>query len=465
VGSADTSEVEALKAEIERLKERLAKKPEEFRFLGEVIAGDLLAEITKGGKLSARGVQTKPDGMHGDGGNLWLQVTPGGRSWLFRYRWGAKQREMGLGSVAEIPIADARARAAICRRLVREGVDPIERRRTVAAAAAPAKPTTFRDAAQRYYDSKKAGWRSDKHAVQFPNTMRDYVYPIVGELPVQDVDTDRVLKILEQELQDDEGKVIGRLWTTRPETASRVRARIEQVLDWAAARKIRQGDNPARWRGHLSALLPERKKVKAVTHHAALPYPEANAFWVALSARTSASAEALRFAILTAARTGEVIGAKWEEIDLGAKVWTIPAGRMKAQRQHRVPLSDEAIAVLGRLKALRTGEDGFVFPGAKAGGPLSQMAMAMLLRKLDRQDLTVHGFRSTFRDWAAETTAYPNEMVEMALAHTVGNKVEAAYRRGDMFDRRRRLMKDWAKHCMTAPPARTDNVRRIGEAR
>jgi len=249
-GSNPGEEVEALRAEVERLKDRLARRPPDFTFLGETIAGDVLSELTKGGKLTARGVQTRGEGMHGDGGNLWLQVTPGGRSWLFRFRWGAKQqREMGLGAVTEVSLTDARARAAICRRLIRDGVDPIERRSALAAAEAPAKRTTFKDAAQRYYDSKKAGWRSDKHAIQFPNTMRDYVYPIIGELAVQDVDTDRVLRILEQEVSDGDGK--GRLWTAKPETASRVRARIEQVLDWASARKMA----PGRQRGAVERPL------------------------------------------------------------------------------------------------------------------------------------------------------------------------------------------------------------------
>jgi integrase len=478
MGSADVAEIDALRAEVGRLKDQLAKtKARDFHFLGEVIAADLVADLTRGGKLSARGVQTKRDGMHGDGGNLWLQVTPGGRSWLFRYRWGQKQREMGLGAVSEIPLSEARARASICRRLVREGVDPIERRRALAATEEPAKRSTFKDAAQRYFDAKKAGWRSAKHTVQFPNTMRDYVYPIIGEMPVQEIDTDRVLKILEQELRDSDGKEIGRLWTTRPETASRVRARIEQVLDWAAARRMRHGDNPARWRGHLSSLLPERKKVKAVDHHPALPYADAHSFWQALDTRKSASAEALRFTILTAARTGEVIGARWSEVDLEAKVWTVPADRMKVHRQHRFPLSKEAVEILERMKALKDEGGGYVFPGATAEGPLSNMAMAMMVRKMSPAEgpprwvdhkgspIVPHGFRSTFRDWAAELTAHPNEMVEMALAHTVGNKVEAAYRRGDMFERRRRLMEDWATHCTTAPAAKSDNVHQIGEAR
>jgi integrase len=453
-GSTDTSEVEALKAEIERLRRQLTRsKPRDFEFLGEMIPGELLADLNAGGKLSARGVQTRLDGMYGDGGNLWLQVTPGGRSWLFRFRFAGKQREMGLGSLNEIPLVDARARATICRRLVRDGVDPIERRRQVSTAARlEAQRTTFRQAAQRYLDAKKAGWRSAKHTDQFLSSLKAYAFDTIGDQPVQNIDTDMVLKVLEP------------IWTVKPETASRVRSRIEQVLDWAGARKMRRGENPARWRGHLQSLLPARGKVRAVEHHAALPWADMHDFWAALSERTSSSAEALRFAILTAARTGEVIGARWSEIDLAAKSWTIPAERMKAHKQHRVALSDEAVRLLERLAPLKAENDGFVFPGAKLGAPLSNMAMTMSLRKMGRDDLTVHGFRSTFRDWAAETTAYPNEMVEMALAHSIGSKVEAAYRRGDLFDKRRRLMDDWATHCLTKP-AKADNLHRIGEAR
>jgi integrase len=451
-----TLEIERLKGEVERLKRQLGpSKPRDFAFLGETIPGEMLAELTSRGSLTARGTATRTQGMYGDGGNLWLQITAGGRSWLFRYRQGSRQREMGLGSLRVVPLAEARARAAICRRLLRQGVDPIDRRRALLPAETRPTRTTFREAGQHFFESKKDGWRSDKHAIQFPNTMRDYVYPHLGDVPVQDVDTECVLRVLEQEVKDGGGKVIGRFWTSRAETASRVRARIEQVLDWAAARQLRQGDNPARWRGHLSALLPERKKVRSVKHHPALPYAEIHAFWLDLAKRSSTSAEALRFAILTAARTGEVVGARWNEIDVESGVWTVPAERMKAHRQHRVPLSDEAAAALERMKALEKADDGFVFPGSGASTGLSNMALTMLLRKMKRSDLTVHGFRSTFRDWAAEVTTHPNEMVEMALAHTVGNKVEAAYRRGDMFARRRGLMNDWATYCTSPlqPPA------------
>jgi len=461
-GSADASEIEALRAENERLKEQLART-RDVEFLGDVVPADLLSELAASRKLTARSAKTTTKPMTGDGGGLWLQVTPGGRSWLFRFNG----REMGLGSLKDVPLAEARGRAFICRRLVRAGVDPIERRNELAAATAPSpkKRTTFKHAAQRYFDSKKAGWRSDKHSIQFPNTMRDYVHPTIGEWPVGDVDTDALLKILEQEVRGPDGKVIGTLWRTKPETAARVRARIEQVLDWATALKMRQGENPARWRGHLDAILPARSKVRAVKHHAALPFADMFEFWELLKTRTSVSAEALRFTILTAARTGEVIGARWREVDLGAKTWTVPAERMKAHRQHRVALSDAAVEVLERMKPLKKADDDFIFPGAKPGEPLSQMAMTMLLRKMGRGDLTTHGFRSTFRDWAAECTNFPGDMVEMALAHTISNRVEAAYRRLDQLDRRRRLMGDWAAHIKTKPVPKADNVTHIGAAR
>ncbi len=348
---------------------------------------------------------------------------------------------------------------------MRAGTDPIERRRAIAATAlAPAQRTTFKQAAERYYAAKGGSW-SKKHAIQFPNTMRDYVYPVLGDdLPVADMDLDRVHRVLEP------------IWTTKPETASRVRARMEQVLDWATTLKMRHGDNPARWRGNLSNLLPERKKVRKVTHHPALPYDKMQAFWSALETRQSASAEGVALLILTAARTSEVTGARWREFDLDKNVWTVPEDRMKARRAHRVPLSDAALCRAGaRMMHLKTGDDGFVLPGAKQGEPLSGDGDGDVAAKdepvegpspwvdSDGKQVVPHGFRSTFRDWAAELTAHPNEMVEMALAHTVGNKVEAAYRRGDMFERRRRLMADWASWCTTASVPNADNVRRIGQ--
>ncbi len=452
--SDQVEDIEGLKAEIARLRQQLSRKPKAapLEYLGEILPRDVLPELAAGRKLSPAAVQSRGIGYHGDGGNLWLQVTSGGRSWLFRYLWAGRQREMGLGSVTEISLAEARGRAAICRRLVRDGVDPIERKRTCAAerAATTVKQVTFRQAAERYINAHKAGWKSDKHAAQWPATLDAYAYPIIGSLSVRDVDTGAVLKVLEP------------IWSEKAETATRVRGRIEAVLDWARARGYRDGENPARWRGHLDKLLPKRSKVRAVQHHAALPYKTMAAFWEALTVKTGVSAEALRFAILTAARTGEVIGATWREVDLKGKVWTIPAARMKAGKEHRVPLSDEAVAVLQRMELVKEGLDAHLFPGGRATGGLSNMAMNELIKGMAwPTKVTVHGFRSAFRDWAAEATAYPGDMVEMALAHTVSNKVEAAYRRGDMFERRRRLMDDWAASCKTPQAEAQDNVRPI----
>lgn len=330
-----------------------------------------------------------------------------------------KSREMGLGALADVSLSDARAAATEARKLVKSGIDPLAQREAnreaarVAAALAAAKAMTFKECAERFIEAHKAGWKNEKHATQWPNTLRDYAYPVFGELPVQDVDIPLVLKVLEP------------IWSTKTETASRVRGRIEAVLDWATVRGYRKGDNPALWRGRLSHLLPARGKVQTVEHHAALPYVEIGAFMATLRKREAIAARALEFTILTAARTGEVIGATWDEVDLDGAVWIVPGGRMKAGREHRVPLSEPALAILRTMAEHRSSDS--LFPGAK-GKPLSNMAMAMLLRRMDRADLTAHGFRSSFRDWAAERTAYPNEVLEMALAHTVGNKVEAAWR-------------------------------------
>ncbi len=405
-------------------------------------------------KLTARAVVTltKP-GLHGDGGGLSLRVTPdGSKSWVYRFMLAGRARSMGLGSLDDVSLADARIAAGEARKLSKAGVDPIERRdaareaERVAATLTAARAMTFQQCAERYVEAHRAGWKNAKHAAQWPATLRDYVYPKFGDLPVQDIDLPLVLKVLEP------------IWTTKTETATRVRGRIESILDWATVRGFRQGDNPARWRGQLSHLLPQPGKVTKVEHHAALPYAETGAFIAKLRARDAIAARALEFTILTAARTGEVIGATWTELDLEAKTWIVPGERMKVGREHRVPLSERAVAILQEVQAatmaLASGRepasDDPIFPSSR-GNPLSNMAMAMLLRRMNRDDLTAHGFRSTFRDWAAERTAYPNEVLEMALAHTVGNKVEAAYRRGDLFDKRRRLMDDWATFCGTRP--------------
>jgi integrase len=286
-----------------------------------------------------------------------------------------------------------------------------------------------------YIAGYRAGWRNPKHASQWQATLATYAEPVIGGLSVQAVDTALVLKVLEP------------IWTVKPETAGRVRGRIESILDWAKVRGYRTGENPARWRGHLDKLLPARSKVRRVEHHAALPYAELPGFLVSLRQQAGIAARALEFAICTAARTGEVIGARWGEIDLLDKTWTLPATRMKAGKEHRVPLSARALAILKEMQAHRHADNAFVFPGAKPGRPLSNMVFLMLLRRIGRGDVTAHGFRSTFRNWAAERTSFPAEVAEMALAHTVSDKTVAAYNRSDLFERRRRLMSAWTTFC------------------
>jgi integrase len=389
------------------------------------------------GKLTALAItQVKRRGYYGDGGGLFLQVSPSGaKSWVFRFKESGRLREMGLGPTYTVSLAEARQKALECRKARLDGLDPIEARRgkRIQAKLDAAKAMTFAACAERYIASHKAGWRNPKHAAQWPATLGTYVYPVFGSLPVQAVDVGLVMKAIEP------------IWVQKPETASRVRGRIESVLDWATAGGYRQGENPARWRGHLENLLPKKAKVRRVEHHAALSYVEMSAFMAELRRQQGVAARALEFVILTAARTGEVIGAKWDEIDLRERLWTVPAERMKAGKEHRVPLSDAALAILEDLGKVY--QDNFVFPGGKAGRPISNMAMLMLLRRMGRGDLTAHGFRSSFRDWAAERTTFPAEVAEMALAHTVSDKVEAAYRRGDLVRKRRQLAEAWAKFC------------------
>jgi integrase len=397
------------------------------------------------GRLTALKVErTRESGMYADGGGLYLRVTPDGtKNWVYRYMLDGRPRWMGLGPLALYGLQEARAKALEARRLRHEGVDPIDTRRAQRARARldAAKAVTFRECAESYINAHRAAWRNGKHAGQWATTLKTYAEPVVGPLPVQSLDTALVVKVLE------------RIWTEKPETAGRLRQRIEKILDYAKVLGYRDGENPARWRGHLDKLLPAISKVRKVEHHAALPYAALPAFLKRLREQEGTAALALEFAILTAARTGEVIGARWSEIDLAAKVWTVPAGRMKAGKDHRVPLSDRALAILTASKprngAAEIGQQ-FVFAGGKPGLSLSNMAFLMLLRRMGRRDLTAHGFRSTFRDWCAESTHFPSEVAEMALAHTVGDKVEAAYRRGDMFERRRRLMQQWATFCITA---------------
>lgn len=396
-------------------------------------------------RLSARTVETiKKPGLHADGAGLYLHVSKSGaRSWIFRWKRDGRLRDMGLGPLNTISLAEARDKALACRKLKYDGRDPIEERQAQRQAAKleTAKAMTFKDCAKAYIAAQRAGWKNPKHAAQWPATLETYVYPILGGLPVQAVDVGLVMKAVEP------------IWTSKPETASRVRGRIESVLDWAAARGYRQGENPARWRGHLENLLPKKSKVRRVEHHAALPYAELAGFMVELREQEGVGARALEFAILTAARTGEVIGATWAEIDLEGRLWTISAERMKAGREHRVPLSEPAVAILRTMAGVRTGK--YVFPGGRADRPLSNMSMLMLLRRMRRDELTVHGFRSAFSDWCAEQTTFPSEVREMALAHVVGDKVEAAYRRGDLFEKRRNLAEAWANFCAGTG---TDNV-------
>jgi len=389
---------------------------------------------------SARSVETVTEpGYHRCDRGLYLQVARSGtKSWLFRYKSPvtAKQREMGLGSLNLISLATARDMTLECRRQVLSGLDPLEERARSKRARqlAQARSITFQQAAEHCIASKTPEWKNAKHAQQWTNSLTAYAYPVFGTLSISNLDTDLVLKAIEP------------IWISKAETASRVRQRIETVWDWARARKYVEGENPARLRGHLDKILAKTAKVKRVKHHAAVPYKQIGPLIKKLRGRKGSSALALEFMILTAARTGEVRGARWQEIDLSTKVWIIPADRMKASKEHRVPLCDRAVEILNSIKSNRN-PDGYVFPGWKAETGLSDGAMPTLLRKMDVGPYTPHGFRSTFRDWAAEEAhEFSNETVELALAHTIKNKAEAAYRRGDQLERRRALMLAWSEY-------------------
>jgi len=393
----------------------------------------------------------KTPGRYAEGSvrGLKLQITPTGvKSWLLRYERFGRERWMGLGPVDVIDLEEARERALRARRQLLDGMDPLDARRAERAAAAleAAKMVTFKQAAEAYNEQHEKKWKNRKAAAQFLNTLRDYAFGLIGNLSVAAIDAGQVLRVLEQKHKKYPNQ---RLWDAIPETASRLRGRIESVLDWAAVRGLRTGDNPARWKGHLAEALPARGEIQKTEHHAALAYPELPAFLTELRQREGVAPQALEFTILTAARTGEAIGATWDEIDLPSRTWTVPATRMKAGKPHKVPLSDRAIELLKVLPQEKG--NAFVFIGPKKGTALSNMAMLSLLRRMDRADITTHGFRSTFRDWVADKTAYPNIVGEAALAHVVGDKVEAAYRRGDLFEKRRRLMADWAKFCASVP--------------
>jgi integrase len=387
-------------------------------------------------KLSAlKAANLKTPGFHGDGGGLYLQVSPAGtKSWVFRFKVASRSRYMGLGSATTVSLSEAREAATECRKLRLQGIDPVEQRKQERQRGRmeSAKAMTFDQCRDAYIAAHAPSWKNPKHAQQWINTLSSYVTPVFGSLPVQSIDVGLVTKVL------------GPIWNTKPETAGRVRGRIESILDWARARGFREGENPARWRGHLDQLYPARSKLRRVKHHEALPYPEIADFMTMLRKQVGVAPRALEFAILTASRTGEALKATWDEFDVNTQTWVIPAHRMKGNREHRVPLSNRAVEILESMEGVRVNE--FAFPGPKQGKPLSDMALLMTLRRMDYK-VTTHGFRSTFRTWAAEQTNFRHEVAESALAHAIGNKVEAAYQRGDLFDKRRQLMTEWARYC------------------
>jgi integrase len=388
------------------------------------------------GRLTARKVETAKAGKYSDGGGLYLLVADGGsRKWVLRFMKHGRAREMGLGTPATVSLSDAREKAARARRMIAQGLDPIaERKRT---GGIP----TFGEMADQVRESLSAGFRNDKHKQQWKTSLATYAAPL-RDRPVDSIGTDDVLTVLKP------------IWTTKPETASRVRGRIEKVLDAAKAKAFRQGENPARWRGHLDHLLPKQSKLGR-NHYAAMPYGDVRGFIRELRQHEATAALALEFCIMTAARTAEVLGARWSEIDLENKVWTRPPHRMKAGREHRVPLSERAVAILKQLAEIRTSE--FVFPGQRKDKPLSDAA----LPRMKANGITVHGFRSSFRDWAGNVTTFPREVTETALSHVIGDKAEQAYRRSDALDKRRKLMDAWAAYC---EPRNGSNVVQIRKA-
>lgn len=406
----------------------------------------------KARELSALEVKRLSEpGRHAVGGvsGLYLQVTPGaGRSWILRTLVGKRRREMGLGGYPDVGLADARDAARIARKRLLDGEDPIAQRQAARRAliAEQQKLMTFNQCAAAVIEVKRQEARNAKHAKQWETTLATYASPTIGELGVAEIELAHIVNVLEPH------------WTTKTETMTRVRQRIETVLSWAIARGYREGENPARWRGNLDAILPKPAKVAKVAHHKALPYEDVGAFMSDLRQRSGIATRALEFTILTAARSGEVRGATWEEIDLGVGIWTIPAERMKAGREHRVPLSTAAVELLETLP--RYEGVNLVFPAPRLG-QLSDAGMSSVLKRME-VDVTVHGFRSTFRDWTAERTSTPHHVAEMALAHTIKNSAEAAYRRGDLLEKRRQLMNHWADYC--AAPASVGTVTAIREA-
>lgn len=414
-------------------------------------------------RLTATSVKAKPPGMHADGGSLYLLVKPDAksRSWIFRYRdrTTGKLRDMGVGPAWDVSLAEARERASTFRRMLRDGQDPlaVKHGQRAEAKAQHEKRMPFGRCAELYIETHRNGWRNPKHAAQWDSTLRTYCAP-VWKLPVDAIDTALVMKCLDP------------LWTTKTETASRLRGRMESVLAWATVRGLRAGDNPAAWRNHLDQLLPARAKVKKVEHRAALPYAEAGIFMADLRKRDTLAARLLELQMLTSTRPGEAAGAQWIEFDLDGSIWTIPASRMKAGKAHRVPIAPAVVALLEALPRINAN----VFPGVR-GKPITTAASEKLLKimhaaraALDgigyidpslNKPVVAHGFRSTFRDWAAETTSHPREIIEQAMSHRLKDAAEAAYQRGDLLVRRAVLMKDWAGYCATV--RKGDNVTAI----
>ncbi len=402
------------------------------RFVGEILWVENMARSIN--KLTAKKVSSLSEkGRYSDGNGLWLQITQHGtKSWLYRFMMHGRARQMGLGSISTVSLADAREAVANCRKMVQQGIDPIQQREEEVRTRKLeiARAMTFKECALAFLSDNSDGWKNAKHRQQWENTLKTYAYPVIGDFLVKQIDTDLVVKVLQP------------IWKEKTETASRVRGRIERVLDWAKVRGYRDGENPARWRGHLDKVFPKASALKNEKHFAALPYKEIASFMAELQKRDGNAARGLEFQILTAARPGEVYEMTWEEIDLQNKIWIVPAERMKAKREHRVPLSDRAVKLLENLP--REKDSPYVFNGHKKGRPLSNAAFSQLMKRMGMCDITAHGFRSTFRDWAAEQTSFPHEICEMALAHTIKNKAEAAYRRGDLLEKRRELMEAWA---------------------
>jgi integrase len=392
------------------------------------------------GRLTARKVTTAKPGKHSDGGNLYLIVSESGsRKWVLRFTWRGAAKEMGLGSANDVPLADARDRASDARRVLAKGLNPIDERRRDTGVP------TFGKMADDVCETLSAGFRNAKHRAQWRMTLETYAAPLRPKA-VDRITTADVLAVLKP------------LWTEKPETASRLRGRIEKVLDAARAKGYREGENPARWRGHLDHPLPKPRKLSR-GHHAAMPYEALPGFMGELRERPAIAALALEFCILTAARSGEVLGCQWSEIDLNKKLWTIPAARMKAGREHRVPLSPRAVSILRQMEKVKTGS--FVFPGQVRGKPLSNMAMDMMLRRMEHDTVTVHGFRSSFRDWAGNVSSFSREIIETALAHVIGDKAEQAYWRSDALEKRRKLMDAWATYCEPRLGGRVVPLKRV----